>query len=108
LLIVQSISGVPAARSEELRRVFKNSGWEGLVRHLLPDQEKSRASRAPTWSYVGLYTQLKDKEKVFYWLERAAESRELATLQLKVEPSYDFIRDDPRYAELLRRIGQKP
>jgi hypothetical protein len=108
----RTLGGTPAERSEELKAVFNNSGWEGVMRRLLQDQENrgsnNQSRRMPTWSYIGLYVQLRDKEKTFYWLERATESRDVATLQLKVEPSYDFIRDDPRYVELLRRIGQKP
>ena len=44
-------------------------------------------------------------ELAFEWLEKAAEARDPLLCYLKVGPIYDPIRNDPRYACLLHRIG---
>jgi len=51
--------------------------------------------------YVGLGV----KEQAFAWLEKAYQDRSAALLWLKVEPLFDPLRSDPRFQDLLRRIG---
>lgn len=52
-----------------------------------------------------LYAALGDKEKAFASLEKAYAERDFQLTDLKVEPGYDALRDDSRFADLLRRVG---
>jgi len=52
-----------------------------------------------------LYAALGDKEAAFATLERAYAEHDLQLQFLKVDPSYDRLRDDPRFQELIRRVG---
>ena len=56
-------------------------------------------------SWVMLYLGVGDQEQAFAWLQRAAEARDVLLCYLKVGPIYDSIREDPRYADLLQRVG---
>jgi tetratricopeptide (TPR) repeat protein len=56
-------------------------------------------------SWVMLYLGVGDTDNAFQWLEKAAEARDILLYYLKVGPIYDSIRDDPRYGDLLSRIG---
>ena len=56
-------------------------------------------------SWVMLYLGVGDVENAFAWLEKAAEARDVLLCYLKVGPIYDAIREDPRYSDLLQRIG---
>jgi hypothetical protein len=47
---------------------------------------------------------LGEKDKAFKFLEKAFEDRREIVF-VKVEPQLDNIRSDPRYADLLRRVG---
>ena len=47
---------------------------------------------------------LGDKDKAFQFLEKAFEDRREIVF-VNVEPQLDNIRSDPRYADLLRRVG---
>lgn len=51
------------------------------------------------------YAQLGEKEKAFELLEAAFRSRSSGLVWLKVEPLFDPLRDDPRFGDLLRRVG---
>jgi TolB-like protein/Flp pilus assembly protein TadD/predicted Ser/Thr protein kinase len=57
-----------------------------------------------------LYTELKDKESAFEWLEKAYQrhSGGLGLISLKGDTEYDSLRSDPRFADLLRRMGFPP
>jgi hypothetical protein len=52
-----------------------------------------------------LYGALGDKEAAFASLEKAYNEHDLQLQFLKVDPSYDRLRDDPRFQELIRRVG---
>jgi eukaryotic-like serine/threonine-protein kinase len=52
-----------------------------------------------------VYTGLGDKEKAFEWLERAYQDHSPWLIWLKVDPRFDTLHSDPRYADLLRRMG---
>jgi len=47
---------------------------------------------------------LRNIDQVFTWLERAYEDRRGWLTYLKVDPMLDAVRDDPRFAELVRRM----
>jgi len=52
-----------------------------------------------------LYIGLGDKEAAFQALERAYNERDPQLHVLKVEPFYDRLRSDPRFTDLLKRVG---
>jgi tetratricopeptide (TPR) repeat protein len=56
-------------------------------------------------AFVNLYIGLGDKEQAFVWLEKAFQERTNYLAFLKVFPILDPLRSDPRYVDLVRRIG---
>jgi tetratricopeptide (TPR) repeat protein len=59
---------------------------------------------APTWvAYV--YIALAEKDQAFAWLEKAYSQRHVDLTSLKAAPLWDAIRSDPRFADLVRRVG---
>ena len=48
---------------------------------------------------------LGDKDRAFQWLDRCYEERSPWLGWLKTDPALDPLRSDPRFADLLRRIG---
>ena len=58
--------------------------------------------------FTDLYVRLGQKDDAFVWLEKTFEARDASTLQFKVEPAFDSLRNDPRYAQLIRKIGLQP
>jgi TolB-like protein/Tfp pilus assembly protein PilF len=57
------------------------------------------------FSIALLYTGLGEKDKAFIWLEKSYAERDYRLSWLKVDPQLDSLRADPRFAELLGRIG---
>ncbi|HEX6183607.1 MAG TPA: BTAD domain-containing putative transcriptional regulator [Pyrinomonadaceae bacterium] len=59
----------------------------------------------PPYHLAVVHTGLGEKEQAFRWLERAFEKHAVDLFTLKVEPMFDALRDDPRFTDLLRRVG---
>lgn len=54
------------------------------------------------------YAKLGDADKAFEYLERAFNARFSGMVWLKVSPEFDGIRSDPRFADLMKRVGFDP
>jgi tetratricopeptide (TPR) repeat protein len=54
---------------------------------------------------AGLYFFIDEKERGFEWLEKAYATRDSNLLRIQVDDSFDCIRNEPRYLDLLKRIG---
>jgi DNA-binding winged helix-turn-helix (wHTH) protein/TolB-like protein/Tfp pilus assembly protein PilF len=52
-----------------------------------------------------VYASLEDQEKTFEWLERAFEDRSTNLGFLAQDPTFDALREEPRFAALVTRIG---
>jgi tetratricopeptide (TPR) repeat protein len=61
--------------------------------------------RSP-WEIALVYVGLGEKERAFEWLNRAYEQRDLAAL--KLHPLLATLRSDPRFQDLIRRVGLLP
>jgi serine/threonine protein kinase/Flp pilus assembly protein TadD len=67
-----------------------------------------RQSYVSPYSIALIHAALGDKEQAFEWLERAYRERDESFIHLKVDPRLDHLRDDPRFAEMLRLIKLAP
>jgi hypothetical protein len=54
---------------------------------------------------AAVYVRLGDRDKAFEWLDKAYEARSPYLLALKVDRQWNPIRNDPRFARLVRQIG---
>jgi hypothetical protein len=54
---------------------------------------------------VNAYLGLDDKEQAFAWLERAYRENGSILQFLKVHPFFDPLRGDPRFTDLVHRVG---
>jgi TolB-like protein/DNA-binding winged helix-turn-helix (wHTH) protein len=102
-----AVSGAPQSDIDEFREAYRTGGWNAFLRHMLKEAEadNARSNRESPFRFADIYARLGDKEKAFYWLEKTFDERDVAVLQFKIDPAYDFLRDDPRYPKLLSRIG---
>ena len=68
---------------------------------------KSRAKRefVPSQAFIWIYAALGDKDQAFVWLEKAYEERSDVMTVLIEERAFDPLRSDPRFQNLIRRIG---
>ena len=52
-----------------------------------------------------VYAGLGEKAEAFKWLEDAYRAHDVGLVYLKVDPCLDPLRSDPRFDDLMRRVG---
>jgi TolB-like protein len=52
-----------------------------------------------------VFASARDVPAAFAWLERAYDERNPDLIELKAEPVFDAVRPDPRFGDLIRRVG---
>ncbi|MGI8836215.1 MAG: winged helix-turn-helix domain-containing protein [Pyrinomonadaceae bacterium] len=101
-----SISGGRIDTIASLGYAYATSGRQSEALTILSEL-KERAGR----NYVApheiaiIYASLNEKDQALAWLEKAYEERSGSLILIKVEPSLDPLRSDPRFADLVRRVG---
>jgi TolB-like protein/DNA-binding winged helix-turn-helix (wHTH) protein/Flp pilus assembly protein TadD len=89
-----------------LAYVYGRSGQPVQARRaLMKLQELNRHQQIDPAPFVTAYIGMGDKDQAFAWLEKAYSQHSYALITLKVEPSYDPLRSDPRFQDLIRRVG---
>ena len=86
---------VAVGNTENARQVFASS-------------IQMRKSRPSAMDFALFFAALGDLDSTFEWLERAYQEHDAELLWLSVDPIYDKVRQDPRFSELLSRIGRPP
>ncbi|MGI8995600.1 MAG: protein kinase domain-containing protein, partial [Pyrinomonadaceae bacterium] len=65
----------------------------------------SKERYVPPYHVALIYNGLGERDETLAWLERGFEQRDPRMIVLKVEPKWNNLRADPRFQELLRRVG---
>ena len=95
-------------RSAPFQNAYETEGWQG-VRLKNLELEKLKEQK-PSVNYYRLARQcvlIGDTEQAFEYLNKAIEKRHGQLGMLNVEPAFDNLRSDPRFDELVRRVGLK-
>jgi hypothetical protein len=85
---------------------YKAAGYAASMRSLL-DTYKQRVKQdwGLTITIARYSATLGEKDQAFWWLEKAFRDHHPWLAQLKVDPQFDGLHADPRFAELLKREG---
>jgi TolB-like protein/class 3 adenylate cyclase/Flp pilus assembly protein TadD len=81
------------------------AGEPAKARTVLAELRALTDQHVPAEHIAMLCSVLGEKDEAFVWLEKACENREVRLCRLKVDPRWDSLRSDPRFAAILKRIG---
>ena len=94
-----------AANATVLRQAFKKGGEKGLWQKDL-ELNLARLKFGSPGVVAAVYALAGDKDRAFEWLDKAYAERDGESITyLKVDPAFKNLRDDPRFGNLLRRMG---
>jgi tetratricopeptide (TPR) repeat protein len=85
---------------------FRSAGWKGaLTRRIEILLAKRKTGYASPYRIASLYADLGDKEQAFRWLNIAYQEHDWQLEGLNSDFYIDPLRSDPRFAELVRKVG---
>jgi serine/threonine protein kinase/Flp pilus assembly protein TadD len=101
-----TLSGSSNAATAMLGYAYAVAGRRDEAMQVLAQLQEMAGKRyiAP-FSFATIYAGLGEPDQAFIWLEKAYEERSNWMVYLKVEPQFDNLRSDSRFADLLRRVG---
>ncbi|MGP0071309.1 MAG: tetratricopeptide repeat protein [Bryobacteraceae bacterium] len=100
-------NGSPASNGVLIRAYAHAGRRKDALRVLAELQKRKEAGYVPSGAFVNAYLGLGDNNQAFVWLEQAYKEQSNILQFLKVHPYFDPIRADPRFADLIRRVGLK-
>ncbi len=89
-----------------LIRAYAHAGRRADAMKLFHElKQRQRNNYVPAAAFVNAYLGLDKKEEAFTWLEKAYEEQSNILGLLKVHPYFDPLRGDPRFKDLIHRVG---
>jgi tetratricopeptide (TPR) repeat protein len=99
-----------AAEATMMLQAFKTGGekgfWQKNLELTLQALKQPRGGFVAASVVAASYARAGDKDKAFEWLDKAYAERDGEDIALlKCDPTFKNLRGDPRFADLLRRLG---
>lgn len=84
-------------------------GREAEAREMLRRlQEKLKRSFVPAYDFAVIHLALHEPDQAMSYLQKAYQERDWALMVVAVEPRLDPLRQDPRFQELVGKVGLRP
>jgi tetratricopeptide (TPR) repeat protein len=100
------VYGLSSEEAAHLRELYNSSGLEGYYRWFVDvGYEELGAPDDLQYHFIQSCAHVGDKDLVFEWLEQCAQRRCRDVVEMGLEPAFTELRSDPRFDDLLRRIG---
>ena len=113
LIQIKLLFGVSPENIKDLQLAFEKDGYKGFVKKQIDIQldsqrstlEKDKNAYLPAFRIAEAYARIGDKEKAFEYLNKAYDQREPQIAELKIRLPLSSLRDDPRFKELVKKVG---
>lgn len=92
-----------------LGNAFARGGQRAKAQELLDELREQSKRRYVSWVDIApVCAGLGDNDQAFFSLQRAYDQHDTKLIRVNVEPRFDSLRADPRFSDLLHRIGLPP
>jgi TolB-like protein/DNA-binding winged helix-turn-helix (wHTH) protein/Tfp pilus assembly protein PilF len=103
---VTSMTNRSPGSTEWLAVAYVRAGRRTEALHLIDElKRRHKTTYLSPAGFVFPYLALGDYDQAFAWLERAYREQANTLMYLRVDPFFDPVRNDPRFKDLLRRVG---
>ena len=93
-----------AQQASTIGESYKRGGFQTALRTMIQIGQDSSAGNYDPFRVAAGYSFLGDKNQALAWLSKAIDERSGFVTTIRVDPTWDNIRSDPRFEELVRRI----
>jgi serine/threonine protein kinase/Tfp pilus assembly protein PilF len=98
-----------SANAAELQAAFQTDGpkgyWQKHLELTLKDYQEASGQYYPALDVASAYARVGDRQKVMEWLEKSYAERDGNLTLVKSYRQFESLKGDPRFANLLRRMG---
>jgi predicted Zn-dependent protease len=95
-----------AENADALEQGFRAGGWKGALTTAIATRKAWRKTGYASPLFIArLYADLGDKDQAFYWLNVAYQEHDWLLIGLNTYFQLDSLRSDPRFAEVVRKVG---
>ncbi len=102
----RALFGESVQTQAELAHINAISGKQEQARKMLAELfELAKRRYVSSYEIAAIYGGLGEKDQAFAWMQKAYDERSDGLVNLKVEQRFDNLRADPRFADLVRRVG---
>src|SRR5262249_54067611 len=108
IALAQKCSSLPGAElraRSTLGLVYAITGREEEARKIAVELESQAKPGNLSSGLPYIYAALGDRDRALHWLEQAYQQRVSTLVFIKQGPPFESLHDDPRFEDLLRRIG---
>jgi len=92
-----------------IHKAFEQGGEKAVERWGVEDiKARARKGYVSPFDIASQYAYLGDKDHVLKFLEDAYEEHSPSLIFLQNEPIFDFLHAEPRYRELVKKMGLPP
>jgi tetratricopeptide (TPR) repeat protein len=92
--------------AEALARGYEEGGYSGALSSVAEMMiERSHTTYVTPWQIGTMYTRAGKKDEAIEWLEKAFEDRDGNLPYLSVDPIFDYLRDEPRFQDMIRKMN---
>ena len=90
------------------KTIYAKSGWRGISGRQLEKAKADEKKGNPNYNQLAFFSiELGQRDEAFAYLEKAIVQRPMAMIMLNANPRYDSLRADPRFDDLIKRVGLK-
>jgi TolB-like protein/lipoprotein NlpI len=101
-----SLTGNKIKTDVALAHIYAVSGQEDEARKIIEDTGIEKMLSSNDYRGVALvYVALGEADEAFEWLEKSYQKHEESLCSIGIDPKFDSIRDDPRFNEILKKVG---
>ena len=101
-----TLNQLPKETMIQMRDVYEKSGWKAFVKANLDRMMASpQRGSVPPYFASTFYVKLGQNDEAIRLLEQAYEERDFRMIMLGVSYEFDPLRSDPRFRDLVRRVG---
>ena len=105
-LKADELFGIEARKIAQLKQAFAKDGVQGYWRQTVQNyKETAKTSYVAPVMVAEACARIGDKKCAFEWLEKGLNERDDLMINLNVDPALENLHSDPRFGELVRRVG---
>ena len=87
---------------------FRSGGWPGALRKAIDvslAQRKANTEYVAPYGIAQYYADFGDKDHAFEWLNTAYQEHDIFLFGMRTDFTMDSLRSDPRYTEMVKKVG---